>query len=182
MCSNIILLKYILSCICPSCSFTKCNFRAIPFEILRCVEWQWKGKAWGKGRGKNKTWGTVSEKCMKKKRRKYGRGSAKVPPLRISNGIVFYVCSSCPAHQWCDSNWAQWQDGPNPNVLYGALVGGKWKPVSPKGSDWIRLVFAHPFPLNNRAPVASTSFQLARFKYLHMGLLHHTHSLWSLPN
>ncbi len=27
-----------------------------------------------------------------------------------------------------------------------------------KGSDWIRLVFAHPFPFNNGAPVASTNF------------------------
>ncbi len=27
-----------------------------------------------------------------------------------------------------------------------------------KGSDWIGLVFAHPFPLNNGAPVASTNF------------------------
>ncbi len=36
-----------------------------------------------------------------------------------------------------------------------------------KGSDQIRLVFAHPFPLNNRASSASqTSFQMARFKYL----------------
>ncbi len=26
-----------------------------------------------------------------------------------------------------------------------------------KGSDWITLVFAHKFPLNNRAPVASTN-------------------------
>ncbi len=23
-----------------------------------------------------------------------------------------------------------------------------------KGSDWIRLVFAHPFPMNSRAPIA----------------------------
>ncbi len=29
-----------------------------------------------------------------------------------------------------------------------------------KGSDWIRLVFAHPFPLNNRALVASANFIL----------------------
>ncbi len=27
-----------------------------------------------------------------------------------------------------------------------------------KGSDWIRLVFAHPFPLNSRAPIASANF------------------------
>ncbi len=27
-----------------------------------------------------------------------------------------------------------------------------------KASDWIRLVFAHLFPLNNRAPVASANF------------------------
>ncbi len=27
-----------------------------------------------------------------------------------------------------------------------------------KGSDWIRLVFAHPFPLNSRAPIASGNF------------------------
>ena len=27
-----------------------------------------------------------------------------------------------------------------------------------KGSDWIWLVFAHPLPLNNGAPVASTNF------------------------
>ncbi len=43
-----------------------------------------------------------------------------------------------------------------------------------KGSDWIRLVFAHPFPLNKL--LLQTSFQMARFMYLHMGLLHHTHS------
>ncbi len=29
-----------------------------------------------------------------------------------------------------------------------------------KGSDWIRLVFAHPFPLNNGAPVASANLRL----------------------
>ncbi len=28
---------------------------------------------------------------------------------------------------------------------------------SKKGSDWIRLVFAHLFPLNNGAPVASAN-------------------------
>ncbi len=27
-----------------------------------------------------------------------------------------------------------------------------------KGSDWIRLEFAHPFPLNNGAPIASANF------------------------
>ena len=27
-----------------------------------------------------------------------------------------------------------------------------------KGSDWIRLVFAHPFPLNSEAPIASANF------------------------
>ncbi len=27
-----------------------------------------------------------------------------------------------------------------------------------KGSDWIRLVFAHVFPLNSRAPIASANF------------------------
>ncbi len=27
-----------------------------------------------------------------------------------------------------------------------------------KRSDWIRLVFAHPFPLNCRAPIASANF------------------------
>ena len=27
-----------------------------------------------------------------------------------------------------------------------------------KGSDWIRLEFAHPFPLNSRAPIASANF------------------------
>ena len=26
-----------------------------------------------------------------------------------------------------------------------------------KGSDWIRLVFAHPFPLNSEAPIASAN-------------------------
>ncbi len=29
-----------------------------------------------------------------------------------------------------------------------------------KGSDWIRLVFAHLFPLNSRAPIASGNFIL----------------------
>ncbi len=29
---------------------------------------------------------------------------------------------------------------------------------SNKGSDWIRLVFAHPFPLNSRARIASANF------------------------
>ena len=41
-----------------------------------------------------------------------------------------------------------------------------------KGSDWIRLVFTHPFPLNSGAPIASGNPLL----WLHMGLLHHTHS------
>ncbi len=27
-----------------------------------------------------------------------------------------------------------------------------------KGSDWIRLVFAHPFALNGRAPIPSANF------------------------
>ncbi len=27
-----------------------------------------------------------------------------------------------------------------------------------KGSDWIRLVFTYPFPLNSRAPIASANF------------------------
>ncbi len=27
-----------------------------------------------------------------------------------------------------------------------------------KGSDWIRLVFAHPFPLNSKTPIASANF------------------------
>ncbi len=27
-----------------------------------------------------------------------------------------------------------------------------------KGSDWIRLVFAHPFPLNSGAPISSANF------------------------
>ena len=27
-----------------------------------------------------------------------------------------------------------------------------------KGSDWIRLVFTHPLPLNSRAPIASANF------------------------
>ena len=30
--------------------------------------------------------------------------------------------------------------------------------ASSNGSDWIRLVFAHPFPLNNGAPIASANF------------------------
>ncbi len=29
---------------------------------------------------------------------------------------------------------------------------------STKGSDWIRLLFAHPFPLNSGAPIASANF------------------------
>ncbi len=45
-----------------------------------------------------------------------------------------------------------------------------------KGSDWIRLVFAYPFPLNNGITepllLPQISFQMARFKYLH------THSWW----
>ncbi len=27
-----------------------------------------------------------------------------------------------------------------------------------KGSDWIRLEFAHPFPMNSEAPIASANF------------------------
>ncbi len=29
---------------------------------------------------------------------------------------------------------------------------------SAKRSDWIRLVFAHPFPLNSGAPIAPANF------------------------
>ncbi len=36
--------------------------------------------------------------------------------------------------------------------LYGSLG---WPP---KGSDWIRLVFVHLFPLNSGAPIASANF------------------------
>ncbi len=39
-----------------------------------------------------------------------------------------------------------------------------------KGFDWIRLVSAHPFPLNNGTPVASANF-ISDGK-VHMGLLH----------
>ncbi len=30
-----------------------------------------------------------------------------------------------------------------------------------KGSDWIRLVFAHPFPFNSGAPIASANFAIS---------------------
>ncbi len=43
------------------------------------------------------------------------------------------------------------------------------------GSDWIRLVFAHPFPLNSGAPIASANFISDR-------KVHYTHQWWSLPN
>ena len=42
-----------------------------------------------------------------------------------------------------------------------ALTGccnGCWKRHLVKGSDWIRLIFAHPFPLNSGAPIASGNF------------------------
>ncbi len=45
---------------------------------------------------------------------------------------------------------------------------------SPKGSDWIRLVFAWPFPLNSGAPITSGNF-FSDGK-VHMGLLYYTHS------
>ena len=43
-----------------------------------------------------------------------------------------------------------------------------------KGSDRISLVhvFAHPFPLNSGAPIASGKLQVSPY----MGLLHHTNS------
>ena len=37
-----------------------------------------------------------------------------------------------------------------------------------KGSDWIRLVFAHPFKLNSGAPIASANF-------ISDGKVQHTH-------
>ena len=38
-----------------------------------------------------------------------------------------------------------------------------------KGSDWIRLVFSHPFPLNSGAPIASGNF-------ISDGKVQHTHN------
>ncbi len=53
-------------------------------------------------------------------------------------------------------------------LIKECFVGRYFQTFRSKGSDWIRLVFAHPFPLNSRAPIASANFQMARFKYLHI--------------
>ncbi len=38
-----------------------------------------------------------------------------------------------------------------------------------KGSDWKRLIFAHPFPLNSGAPIASANFILFRTNSMNRG-------------
>ncbi len=64
------------------------------------------------------------------------------------------------------------------------LINAEYYPGSVKGSDWIRLVFAHPFPLNSRTPIASANFIAHRKVYGYIwGLLRSavgmTHSLRS---
>ncbi len=43
-------------------------------------------------------------------------------------------------------------------LLTESEKGNEGNVTSYKGSDWIRLVFAHPFPLNNGAPIVSANF------------------------
>ncbi len=52
-----------------------------------------------------------------------------------------------------------WKSGPacllaSCQVTLSAIV----QRIAQEGSDWIRLVFAHPFPLNSRAPIALGNF------------------------
>ena len=56
-------------------------------------------------------------------KRKNKKKNKKLPKLK-KNKILF-LYSSCPEPPAsCTDGWAQNQPGPNPHVLYGALVGG----------------------------------------------------------
>ena len=48
------------------------------------------------------------------------------------------------------------------NLIFKAPIYNKSEMFNnlAKGSDWIRLVFAHPFLLNSGAPIASGNFIL----------------------